>query len=257
MALAAFLSVVLLGLGAACSGNAAPTAAPSGAPPLPTSAAPTIASPTPSPTPPTPPALTVSFICDGATYTISLDAKGAPVFAEVWAAKIEYCGTSSYSGNADLVRSSTNLSPVEASAQKLLDPDLTDLSDLYFACATIYPGGDYAGSAEMALASANEIRAALILCPKHPRASQWKLVAAGKIFSDGTYLVGKEIKPGTYVIQLGADEGTIHDCYWERTNKSGNIIDNNFILSAKRAQVTIRSSDYSFHSKDCGTWRPR
>jgi hypothetical protein len=209
--------------------------------------------------------VTVAFICDGASYTIAMDTKGAPVFTEVWAAKIEYCGSGSgISSDAEIVRSTSVLTAVEAAADKLLDHSFTNpLADIYVACATVYPGADYAGTEELALATANEIKAALILCPQHPRASQWKLVAAGRIFEDGTYLVastakpGTHIKPGTYVIQLGPDDGTIHDCYWERTNRSGNIIDNNFVLSAKRVQVTIRSGDYSFTSRDCGTWRPQ
>ncbi len=77
------------------------------------------------------------------------------------------------------------------------------------------------------------------------------LIAAGLIFPDGTYLVGKQVTPGTYAI-----EGDIQGCYWERTDKTGTAIDNNFINAAKRVQVTISATDYSFHSDNCGTWKP-
>ncbi|WP_155373752.1 hypothetical protein [Catellatospora vulcania] len=206
--------------------------------------------------------MTVAFTCDDTTYTIPMDAKGAPVFTKVWTAKVDYCD--GYGSDDKIARSTPTLTAVEAAVDRLLGHEEYDstLADIYVVCAMVDPGSDYAGTDEMAVTDTREIKAALALCPKHPRASRWKLVIAGRIFEDGTYLVGQQakpgdyVKPGTYVIQLGPDDGTIHDCYWERTNKSGNIIANNFILSAKRVQVTIRSGDYSFMSRDCGTWRP-
>ncbi|MFD0968121.1 hypothetical protein [Plantactinospora endophytica] len=77
-----------------------------------------------------------------------------------------------------------------------------------------------------------------------------KLEAEGRIFADGTYLVRKEIKPGRYVTT------DVEGCYWERQDRSGEIIDNNFTLSARRVQVTIKPSDYGFMSENCGQWRP-
>jgi hypothetical protein len=68
----------------------------------------------------------------------------------------------------------------------------------------------------------------------------------------GTHLVGDEIQPGTYYI-----EGDIENCYWERQDSRGNIIDNYFTLGARRVEVTIRPSDYVFLSDGCaGPWRP-
>jgi len=34
------------------------------------------------------------------------------------------------------------------------------------------------------------------------------------------------------------------------------VIDNAFVNSARRVEVTIRSSDYAFHAQRCGQWRP-
>ncbi|WP_203698845.1 hypothetical protein [Catellatospora coxensis] len=206
--------------------------------------------------------MTVDFTCDDKTYTIAMDAKGAPMFTKVWAAKIDHC--EGYGSDDKIARSTPALTTFEAAVDRLLGHEEYDstLADIYVVCAMVDPNTDYAGTGEMALTDEREMKAALTLCPKHPRASQWKLVLSGRIFEDGTYLVGQQskpgeyVKPGTYVIQLGPDDGVIDGCYWERTNKSGNIIDNNFILSAKRVQVTIRSGDYSFTSRDCGTWRP-
>lgn len=73
--------------------------------------------------------------------------------------------------------------------------------------------------------------------------------AAARDFNPGG-LVGKEIKPGTYFV-TDAD-----GCYWERTNRNGATIDNYFTNGARRVQVTIRSSDYSFNSERCGEWHP-
>ena len=45
-------------------------------------------------------------------------------------------------------------------------------------------------------------------------------------------------------------------CYWERLDRAGNIIDNNFVSAGLRVEVNILASDFSFHSEDCGMWRP-
>jgi hypothetical protein len=78
-----------------------------------------------------------------------------------------------------------------------------------------------------------------------------ELEQQGRLFSTGTFLVSKEIKAGTYVTT------DVKGCYWERQDRNGGIIDNDFVISARRIQVTIRSSDYAFHSESCGTWKPR
>ena len=54
--------------------------------------------------------------------------------------------------------------------------------------------------------------------------------------------------PGTYVVF------DVEDCYWERLDNAGNIIDNNFVSAAPRVETTIHSSDYAFNSDDCGRW---
>lgn len=46
----------------------------------------------------------------------------------------------------------------------------------------------------------------------------------------------------------------VEDCYWERLDGAGEIIDNNFINAAPRVEATIRSSDFAFNSEGCGRW---
>jgi hypothetical protein len=105
-------------------------------------------------------------------------------------------------------------------------------------------------------------------CPKWTSAV--KAAAAGtyeRWFSNGTYVVsstaprkpneeppaeGEEsIPPGTY-----RAKGRMEDCYWERTSKSGEILDNNFATSAREITVTIRESDGQFTSERCAVWKP-
>jgi hypothetical protein len=70
-------------------------------------------------------------------------------------------------------------------------------------------------------------------------------------FADGTWLVGKDIKPGTYRTQ--AQSG----CYWERDRDlSGGL--NSIIANDNgngQAIVKIASTDAAFVSQDCGTWQ--
>lgn len=60
-----------------------------------------------------------------------------------------------------------------------------------------------------------------------------------------------KIPPGTY-----RAKGRMDDCYWERTSRSGEILDNNFATSAREITVTIRKSDGQFTSERCAVWKP-
>ncbi|NUK23683.1 hypothetical protein [Streptomyces lunaelactis] len=102
------------------------------------------------------------------------------------------------------------------------------------------------------------------LCP------EWEKVGLAALDGDyvrtypgGTYLVKakpkdldlgsdepQEIGPGTY----RTDE-PVEDCYWERTTKGGDIIDNRFATSAQEITVTILLSDGQFTTEGCGTWK--
>ncbi|MGH3628182.1 MAG: hypothetical protein ACRDRL_12195 [Sciscionella sp.] len=75
-------------------------------------------------------------------------------------------------------------------------------------------------------------------------------VAGASMTTDGTFVVGTDVKPGTYHTAGSAD------CYWEREkDTSGNfnsIIANN--ISAGPQTVTIAPSDGAFKTEGCGTW---
>jgi hypothetical protein len=69
-------------------------------------------------------------------------------------------------------------------------------------------------------------------------------------FDDGIFIVGTDIKPGTYK-DTGGDS-----CYYARLRGFGGTIDDiitNNNVSAPTI-VTISSSDKGFQSKGCGTW---
>jgi hypothetical protein len=139
--------------------------------------------------------------------------------------------------------------------------DMYTLDVLYGLCGAVDPADPHADpSFDPTLDQIREINGMLALCPKHPFAGKLRAVvkrgnehkqevASGERFYDGTYRVDAEVKPGRYVI-----EGRIENCYWERTDANGEIVDNNFVLGAARVQVVIAASDYSFTSEGCGEW---
>ncbi|RAO19444.1 hypothetical protein LUPAC07_01830 [Micromonospora noduli] len=209
----------------------------------------------PKDTPQQPP---VSFECDtgndwDALLTVRPGKDDRPDFSEVWAAKPTSC---------DAQAEIYPVTDAEKAALKTSKYDGGDITTLYEMCAAVDPEDTYL-EADFAASSEQipEINAALLLCPNYPYAKKWRetvkrgqvdadLAAQGRIFGEGTFRVGKEIKPGTYVTT------DVDGCYWERQNSTGDTIDNYFTNSARRVQVTIRSSDYAFSSQNCGEWRP-
>ncbi|MFG3417736.1 hypothetical protein [Micromonospora sp. NPDC048063] len=273
LATAALTAVVLAGCGddpTATGSASTPSASPSA------TASP---SPTPSPTPPpdrdgdgmpdgldpypddpknVPQQGPITVSCDtgqgwDSALTISPGADGRPDFSQVWPAKPSSC---------EVEGTVAIFTATEQAAYKTSGYDDQDISTLYEICAAVDPDDVYAEPGFAASpAQIAERNGALTLCPKHPYAKKWreavrrgqadvKLEAEGRLFGPGTFRVGKETKPGTYVAT------DVEGCYWERQNSSGRIIDNYFTNSARRVQVTIRSSDYAFSSERCGEWRP-
>ncbi|MEH0844952.1 hypothetical protein V6U81_21445 [Micromonospora sp. CPCC 205711] len=187
-------------------------------------------------------------------YTITTTgSEGRADFTPIWARKPVSCDTE---------MAIHPVTKAEKTAFKTSKYDEDDIATLYEMCAGADPDDTYAEAGFAASPTQiPEINAALVLCPKHPQAAKWRqavkrgqadadLTAQGRLFGEGTFRVGKEIKPGTYVTT------DVDGCYWERQNSSGGIIDNYFTNGARRVQVTIRSSDYAFSSKRCGEWRP-
>ncbi len=91
------------------------------------------------------------------------------------------------------------------------------------------------------------------------RCGTWSRVDAAEssdplpTFPDGSYLVGKQISPGTY--RASATEET---CNWFRTSPfGGEIADNSGGYASSGSQiVTLLSSDTGFFSEGCGEWTP-
>lgn len=93
-----------------------------------------------------------------------------------------------------------------------------------------------------------------VYCPKQ----QSKLQPGGKkpgpsyLPEDGTLLVGKDVKPGTY--QTRATGGS---CYWSRLDRDDEIIDNGLSTTpGAKMTVRVRATDYALEVR-CGgaTWK--
>ncbi len=65
----------------------------------------------------------------------------------------------------------------------------------------------------------------------------------------GTLVVGKDIKPGTYISKGNGENAA---CYWERLDKSGGIIDNG--LPVGQGIVHIKATDAGFSTQGCNDW---
>lgn len=76
-------------------------------------------------------------------------------------------------------------------------------------------------------------------------------VIPGPGFSDGQFIIGTDVRPGTYRSTGGTG------CYWEREKDfsgggSNSIIANN--NTDGPSVVTINAGDAGFKSKSCGDW---
>ena len=267
----AVVAVALVASNAGCGGDQ--PAVPTRALPSPTATVTSVvpsATPTASPQPTSPPGNTVVLSCydedhvDG-EVTINSGPNGLPDFTDAWARKFVSCDVSAVNSveGDDVVLPVTD---VEKGVHRASKEDGYDEDDniafFYEDCADVDPDDPFIEPGfKLSSEQIPDMFATLTLCPKHPHAAKWrgalkrgqgeaKLEKDGRVFGAGTYRVGKEVKPGTYVAR------NVDGCYWERQNRNGEIIDNNFVNAAKRVQVTIRSSDYGFHTTGCGTWRP-
>nr|WP_250761271.1 hypothetical protein [Streptomyces sp. MSC1_001] len=87
-----------------------------------------------------------------------------------------------------------------------------------------------------------------------PAAAGTPKKAPQEIPGDGTFLVGPEVRPGTYRT-AGPTEGS---CYWARlegtTGNPSEIIANG--TGKGQATVTILETDKAFQTSGCQTWKP-
>lgn len=218
--------------------------------------------PTPSPTPELPESPLVRELemeCGGEEYS---DRAPYSTLEEVWALEPE-AHTS-----CDVDDDTTVLLDVEREALAHAYGTGSDsLHILYGICGEAMMGnaGKF-GPLPYSEGQRAEAEGALILCPDHPdaepvrelmgeAAADDEMRADGRMFAGGTYLVGEEVQPGSYVSESG-DSEPFDGCYWELTAESGDIIDNYFSTSALRVELTVTSSAYSLTVDGCGEFRP-
>ncbi|KJF18829.1 MULTISPECIES: hypothetical protein [Acidithrix] len=74
----------------------------------------------------------------------------------------------------------------------------------------------------------------------------------GSNFSDGTWVVGKQISPESYQTYGGSG------CYWERSSDLSGSLSSVLANGTPPGHgvVTILASDVGFQTQGCGTWSP-
>ena len=76
-------------------------------------------------------------------------------------------------------------------------------------------------------------------------------------YGDGTYVVGKDIKAGTYVTTVPSNSKS---CFWERDrtleDKPNALIENDSLYAGAHGLVVIKATDKAFGTAGCGRWRP-
>ena len=188
--------------------------------------------------------------CNDAKYT----AHDFATFRDVWASPLELVSCTPGTMTGDFYTDIQNAAVTSGAS-----PSIDRVGTLYSVCASL-SFGSYGSLASYSESQVKELTGALTICPDQPSAPliQLKITAAAKaaadlasgaVFGSGVRRVGDNIQPGVYVSEGSAG------CYWERLDSTGEIIDNNFIMGATRAEVTVRSSDYSFNSTGCSQWR--
>jgi hypothetical protein len=79
---------------------------------------------------------------------------------------------------------------------------------------------------------------------------------AAQTVGDGTWLVPADVKPGTYTTDVPEDSS---GCYWQRSkNAEGDldsILANDNVEAGAHVVLTIRKTDKSFKTNDCGDWK--
>ena len=67
---------------------------------------------------------------------------------------------------------------------------------------------------------------------------------------DGTYIVGDEIRPGSW-----ESDGSGDSCYWSKIDDDLDVIENHFGLAGET--ITIGPSIHAVQFRNCGTWTRR
>lgn len=251
MTVAATIGLVAMLLLSAC----APAQPSADLTPSPTSSTKPVSTPTPSATPKPPTLKTVTFVCrweePSSTIGERPDLKNATYtdVHDAWARGIAFSGcdaTLSSSG----VYSTDEIAAVAVAYPE--EPLTEKVSTLWRLCAET--AGFYQTNGPISQNQSIEAAGALMLCPDHPSAAimangsqEQQERNSGLRFGSGVFEVGSRIQPGTY-----RAAGDIQNCYWERLDSAGEIIDNNFVTAVTQVEVTVQASDFSVHFTGCG-----
>lgn len=133
---------------------------------------------------------------------------------------------------------------------------MDSLDILYGLCAAT--GGFYVTTGPVSENQAKEAAGMLTLCPDFPGAGTILAAsaaaqqaaaerAAGIRIGGGVFDVGTDVQPGRY-----QSTGPVENCYWERLDAAGEVIDNNFVTATSQVQVTVDAGDFSLHLDGCG-----
>ncbi|MET7701330.1 hypothetical protein [Streptomyces sp. NPDC005485] len=92
--------------------------------------------------------------------------------------------------------------------------------------------------------------------PAASHSSPAQKIHSGEFAGDGTFIVGQDIKPGTYHTD-GPEGGDSPDCFWERLSSTSGEANAVITSQATKGQttVTIAASDKAFTTQGCKTWR--
>jgi hypothetical protein len=75
-------------------------------------------------------------------------------------------------------------------------------------------------------------------------------------FGDGQWLVGTDIRPGVYVVNVRADST---GCAWERDSSTDgtadSVLESGVGSPGQHLVIKIKSTDKLFHSQGCGAWK--
>jgi hypothetical protein len=211
----------------------------------------------------------------GISYVLNCyDEAGRPTpyanFREAWSEPNSSCGAD-YAGGQP--------SQVEIAAATIYAADYSDFEPIKYAEFLYGPCAETAGKYVTGPLDEHDIKlvkGALLVCPDHPKRSKMeanvkagltKLAAddkalqaeikaqaakeaeraAGKYVSEGKYLVGKDVKPGTWQ----SEGAKVEECYWEVSDAQGNIIANNFINVAPQFTITVPVTAAGFTVSNC------
>ncbi|BEL04407.1 hypothetical protein Q0Z83_025980 [Actinoplanes sichuanensis] len=190
-------------------------------------------SPTPSAavtTTPPPPKHGIDLICSSdaeqtttTTFTVPADSKGRYDFREVWKAEQYDCDLAAVNGTPQVeMTPTTSLQKKAMKAAEYTEPDISSLFDL---CAQASPADVYLSNTfTMSEAQATELTGALMLCPSHPFADEWRKAIkkseqeSGSDSGDGEETV-KGVHPGAFCTPEGArgytSAGTLMKCSYK------------------------------------------